>query len=146
MTTSKKRKSSTSVQVFRPYVPQARILNFHCNNKRTRSTATRSQVLLSAASSETLRVGTPGSSNQPKSDIPDNPFSEYIVDQIDIQHNDPTELEANDEGKDSEKSKTRNESAPCRSGSCIEILTSRKCFATMDEKDNRKRYAQNVVI
>ncbi len=85
---SKRKKPSTGLHISRPYVPRARTIRVHCNDNRTGSSTTHSVV--SAASSETLRMLPPDSES-------DNSFSEYAANQTDIQHNDPAE--ANPESK-----------------------------------------------
>jgi len=97
MTTSKKKKTSTTLCISRPYAPHARTVRFHRNENWIASSTSHSMVSKSAASSETLEMLL---SKNPESN---NLFSEYISNQTDIQHNDPAEASA--EGK--EKSKQR---------------------------------------
>ena len=102
MTTSKKRKSSTSLRVSRPHALRARTVTFHSSDDRSGpSMTTGKSVVLSAsaASPETLGKLL---SKRPECD---DTFSEYTADQTDIQHNDP----ANTKGK--EKSKQRKRTA-----------------------------------
>jgi hypothetical protein len=93
MTTSKKKKSSTSVCISRPYAPRARTFTFHHNGNPTGS---KTHAIVSAVSSETLGMLI---SKQPESD---NSFSKYIADQTDMQHDDP-----NSDPGGKEKSKQR---------------------------------------
>lgn len=101
MTTSKKKKSSTSLRISRPNAPQARTVRLYRNENRTGSSTIHS--VLSVPSSKTLQDGL--LPKQPQVPEPDNTSFEYTANQTDTQHNDLSE--ANAEGKDSEKFKKR---------------------------------------
>jgi hypothetical protein len=65
MTTSKKKKSSTSLRISRPYAPRARVVTVHCNDNRPGSSITHSVV--SAAMSSRARVATVEPPSRPAS-------------------------------------------------------------------------------
>jgi hypothetical protein len=98
MTTSKKKKSSTSLRVSRPYSLHARTVRLHRNDDNRPASSMTSVPIVSAGLVETPL------SKHPESDNSES-FSEYIETQADIQHNNPGE--ANTEGQDSEKPKQR---------------------------------------
>src|SRR6267154_176405 len=86
MTLKKKKKSSISLHISHPYALYAHTVRFHRNENRTGLS-----IILSTASLETLGML---HSNHQESD---NLLSEYIVNQADIQHDNPAEGHA--EGK-----------------------------------------------
>jgi hypothetical protein len=98
MTTSKKKKSSTSLRVSRPYSLHARTVRLHRNDDNRPALSMTFVPIVSAGLVETPL------SKHPESDNSES-FSEYIETQADIQHNNPGE--ANTEGQDSEKPKQR---------------------------------------
>ncbi len=100
MTTSKKKKSSTSLHISRPYALHGRIIRFHRNDNQ--SHLSKAQHTVSATSvSETLRVLP---SKYPESN---NLFSEYIEDQTDIQYNDPAVADTEGEEKPKQRRCTK---------------------------------------
>src|SRR5229473_5847334 len=77
----KKKKSSTSLHISRPYTPHARTVRFRRNDDK-RASMTHSVV----STSGTLGINL--LSKQPESD---NSFPEYIENQTEIQHDNPAE-------------------------------------------------------
>src|SRR5229473_3369406 len=91
----KKKKSSTSLHISRPYTPHARTVRFRRNDDKWAS-MTHSVVSTSGT------LGIKLLSKQPESD---NSFPKYIENQTKIQHDDPAE--ANTKGKEKPKQQKR---------------------------------------
>src|SRR5713226_9918651 len=88
---SKKKKTSTSLHISRPYTPHARTVRF-CRNDDKWASMTHSVVSTSGT------LGIKLLSKQPESD---NSFPKYIENQTEIQHDDPAK--ANTKGKEKPK-------------------------------------------
>ncbi len=87
----KKKKSSTSLHISRPYTPRARTVRFRRNDDK-RASMTHSVV---------STLGTLGINLLSKQPESDNSFPKYIENQTEIQHDDPAE--ANTKGKEKPK-------------------------------------------
>lgn len=96
----KKKKSSTTLRIVYPHALHARTVRFHRKGNRTASSVTHIVSMVSAGSK---------SSETPLSKLPESDdsesFSEYITDQVDIQHDDPSE--ANTKGKEKTQQRKR---------------------------------------